>query len=457
MDHERVEPTRAEDQNVIAPTTAKQRFGAIDTLRGFALLGILVPNIWVFAWPMMALTDPAVVSDAPANKIAHEIMGMGFHGKFMFLFAMLFGSGVVMYARKYDAIGEKVLCKRCGYPMKGLDEHAACPECNCSERRTKKNSLANGAGLWYLRCGILLFFGLIHGYCFWFGDILTFYAVAGLTLVWWVRRLNPKLQFFGGLGLYLLGSSIIVAFSYFGYWSVENGNATMDQLSANPDIEINGYLGTYWDAFKTRFLTTLMMNIFGILFLPALWGLMTMGMGLTRMKILTGERSVRFYAIGAVVLLGIGVPTTVLAYSAVEHAFPIVPGFMWQAMAQPIGVPLALGYASLVLLLAKLDWAKIVTTPLAAVGRMALTNYFLQTLLCTTFFYGYGFGNYASIEFPQLWLVVLGVWTINIVFSLLWLRVFSMGPFEWVWRSLTYRQLVPIVRRAARGSAHSNA
>lgn len=430
-----------------------QRFGAIDTLRGFALLGILVPNIWAFGWPMMAMTNPAVLSDAPANQLAHEITGMGFLGKFMFLFAMLFGSGVVMYARKYDSIGEKVLCKRCGYPMMGLDEHAACPECNCSERKTKKNTLSNGASLWYLRCGILLFFGLIHGYCFWFGDILTFYAVAGLTLVWWVRRLNPKVQFFGGLGVYLFGAGLITAFSYFGYWSYSQGNIGAEQLSTDPSAEIQGYMGTYWDAFKTRFFTTLMMNIFGFLFMPALWGLMTMGMGLTRMKILTGERSVRFYAISALVLLGVGVPTTVLGFSAVEHAFPLMPGFMWQALAQPIGVPLALGYASLVLLLAKLDWARIITVPLAAVGRMALTNYFLHTLLCTTFFYGYGFGKFASIEFPQLWLVVLSVWTINIVFSLLWLRVFSMGPFEWVWRSLTYRQLVPIVRR----SAHSNA
>lgn len=454
MDHERVEPPQAVDQQRIAPTSAKQRFGAIDTLRGFALLGILVPNIWAFGWPMMAMTDPSVISDAPANQLAHEITGMAFLGKFMFLFAMLFGSGVVMYARKYDSIGEKVLCKRCGYPMVGLDEDAICPECSGEERRAKPRKLSEGASLWYLRCGILLVFGLIHAYCFWFGDILTFYAVSGLTLVWWVRRLKPKLQFFGGLGVYLFGAVLMASFSYFGYWSLEAGNITEEQLSANPAIEIQGYLGSYWDAFRTRFFTTLTFQlVFGIFFMPALWGLMTMGMGLTRMRILTGERSVRFYGISALVLLGIGVPTTVLAFSAVEHAFGLMPGFMWQALAQPIGVPLALGYASLVLMLSKLDWARIIRVPLAAVGRMALTNYFLQTLLCTTFFYGYGFGNFASIEFPRLWLVVLSVWTINIVFSLLWLRVFSMGPLEWVWRALTYRQLVPIVRRSARANA----
>jgi len=64
--------------------------------------------------------------------------------------------------------------------------------------------------------------------------------------------------------------------------------------------------------------------------------------------------------------------------------------------------------------------------------------------VCTTLFYGYGFGYFARIEFPALWLVVLGVWGVNIVFSALWLRVFRFGPLEWVWRCATYGQVVPI-------------
>lgn len=178
-----------------------------------------------------------------------------------------------------------------------------------------------------------------------------------------------------------------------------------------------------------------------------------MGMGLTRMGILTGERSLRFYVKAAVVCLGIGVPLTAMSYIGIESRFDLVPGFIWQSVAQPIGVPLAFGYAAVVIALAKWMPAKIITVPLAAVGRMALTNYFLHTILCTTFFYGYGFGKFASIEYPQLWLVVFTVWGINIIFSMLWLQVFTMGPFEWLWRVLTYRQLVPIVRHSARSDA----
>jgi len=403
-----------------SPVESKKRYSSIDTLRGFALLGILVPNIWFFAWPMSTATNPtSVMSDTPINELAHNITSTVFLGKFMFLFALLFGSGVVMYSRKFDTADEQ------------------------GNYHTK---LHTGWGLWYSRCFILLMFGMIHAYALWYGDILTLYAVSGLTLLWWVRRLNPKLQFWGGLTLYCLGALFMLAFSFWGYWAFTQGHATVEQLTGgDPAIEIAGYTGTYFDAFKTRFFTTLMMQIFfSILVTPAMWGIMTMGMGLTRLGILTGNKSLRFYVMFAATLLPTGALLTFAAYKATHSIFPDLPGFMWQSSAQLVGVPLAFGYAALIIALSKSHWAKLITVPLAAVGRMALTNYFLHTLLCTTFFYGYGFGYFAQIEYPQLWVVVLSVWAINIIFSLLWLRAFKMGPLEWFWRCLTYRRLVPI-------------
>lgn len=367
---------------------------------------------------MAAMTNPSVISDAPANKIAHTITGTVFLGKFMFLFAMLFGSGVVMYARKFDT----------------PDEHNA--------YHTK---LRRGASLWYIRCAILLFFGLIHAYFFWYGDILTYYAIAGLTLVWWIRRLHPHIQFWAGLAVYYLGTLLLSAFSFMGYWAFSTGRISEDQLSANPSMEIAGYTGTFIDAFMTRFFMTLIMQItIGFFFLPILWGIMSMGMGLTRSGIMTGQRSTKFYFISAFVLLGVGIPITAWGFNLTNRIFQLKPGFMWQVLAQPLGVPLALGYGALIIGLSKCALANIICKPLAAVGQMALTNYFLHTLICTTFFYGYGLGYFATIEYPKLWLVVLIVWLINIAFSILWLRFFTMGPFEWLWRALTYRQLVNI-------------
>ena len=426
-----------------APTT--QRYSSIDTLRGFALLGILVPNIWFFAWPMVAGTAPdEIMSHTPANHLAHDITSTLFLGKFMFLFALLFGSGVIMYARKFDSSSQNA-CASCDYDMTGLTAEARCPECDSSARTSRKTPLFKGALLWYIRCAVLLMFGLIHAYLFWYGDILTFYAVAGLTLLWWVRRLNPRLQLWGGLGLYFLGALLMTAFSGLGYWALETGRVSIDELTGNTELELKGYLGTFADALQARFFTTLQFQfIFGVFFMPALWGIMTMGMGLTRLGYLTGEKKTSTYLKLAAMLIPLGLVTTLLAYYSTHTIFERLPGFMWQALAQPIGVPLALGYGSLIIALSKLTAAKIITAPLAAVGRMALSNYFAHTLLCTTFFYGYGLGYFAQIEYPQLWLVVLSVWAFNIVFSLLWLRAFRMGPFEWVWRCLTYRQLVPI-------------
>jgi uncharacterized protein len=411
MDHERLTQT-------VNPVAASNRFQSIDTLRGFALLGILVPNIVAFAWPMGAMTNPTIISDAPVNDLAHTITATGFLGKFMFIFAMLFGSGVIMYARKYDT----------------ADESGA--------YHTK---LRKGGALWYSRCAWLLLFGMMHAYLLWFGDILTFYAISGLTLMWWIRRLNPKLQFFGGITLYYFGSILMIAFSAFGYWALSAGHIEAHELSADPAVEIAGYSGTYFDAFKTRFFTTLIMQLtIGILFMPLLWGIMSMGMGLTRMGILTGERPISFYIKAAIICLGLGIPLTAGAFFANYQLFTLEPGFMWQSLAQPVGVPLALGYAAIVIALSKWNPARFICAPLAAVGRMALTNYFLHTIICTTFFYGYGLGYFATIEYPRLWIMVLALWTINIVFSMLWLRFFTMGPFEWLWRVLTYRHLVPI-------------
>lgn len=416
MDHDHTRtPVSIPDQ----PAPTKLRYSSIDTLRGFALLGILVPNIWFFAWPMADFSGHGLMSDDPANDQARQITSMFFLGKFMFLFALLFGSGVVMYSRKFDA----------------ADEHG--------KFHTK---LHTGWLLWYLRCFVLLIFGMIHAYLFWYGDILTLYAVAGLTLLWWIRRLDPRIQFWGGLALYVLGAMFMFGIAMLGYLSYTQGDAQASQLTGgNPERELAGYTGTFIDAFKARFFTTLLMQLFfGIMVTPALWGIMTMGMGLTRMRVLSGERSMRFYLTCTLTLLPAGLLLTTLAYRVIDARFNDMTGFIWQSCSQFIGVPLAFGYAALIITLTKLSWTKLVTTPLAAVGRMALTNYFAHTLLCTTFFYGYGLGYFAQIEYPQLWLVVLSVWAFNIIFSLLWLRVFKMGPFEWIWRCLTYRQLVPI-------------
>ena len=81
---------------------------------------------------------------------------------------------------------------------------------------------------------------------------------------------------------------------------------------------------------------------------------------------------------------------------------------------------------------------------LSAVGQMAFTNYLMQSIICTLFFFGYGLGYYGHLKFHQIYYVVASVWIFQMIFSVIWLKYFRFGPFEWVWRSLTYWKKQPL-------------
>lgn len=421
----------------VAHRPAKERMVTLDALRGFALLGILVPNMVTFAWPMAAMADPSVMGPDPWNRWGYNVTATVFLGKFMFLFALLFGAGVVLYDRKTAPRGG-AFCGGCGYDRAGLPPGTACPECGSHITQARKPKLTDGAWLWHRRCLVLLGLGLVHAYFFWYGDILTFYALAGVTLLWWVRRLPVAVQIWGGLGVYVAGALLLFGFMLLGLWAVHAGHAEPDEMMGDPVAETAAYLGSWSDALRFRAVQTFTFQLmFGIFFLPALWGLMTLGMGLTRAGILTGERSVRFHATLGVSLTALGLALTFAVFAWVQ-TLTDMPGFVWQGMAQIVGVPLAIGYSQLVVTAARLPALAGVTRAFANVGRMALTNYLMHTVVCTTIMYGYGLGRFGSIEYPALFGLIGAVWIANFAFSALWLRYFAYGPMEWLWRQATY-------------------
>ncbi len=416
-----------------SPVAAGERFRSMDVLRGFALLGILVPNIFAFAWPQAAMVEPHYMGEiallanpqAPifdtANNIGFGVMSTVFLGKFMFMFSLLFGAGVCFFDRKTGIEGERT-------------------------------PLSRGAGLWYSRMSWLLVIGLAHAFGLWFGDILVWYAFTGLTILWWIRRWSPRTLLISGAALYVFGSLLISAFTVFGMAMVANGTIGPEDLVGDYQAELQVYRdGSYLAMFANRAFVLLFMYIV-LLPLGMLWmvaGIMAGGMGLTKLGVLTGERSNRFYAALAGIGLGLGLPITLLAYLAIQNAGLDQPGVIWRTIAQPIGIPQALGFVGLMVLLAKTPAAGAITAPLAAVGRMALSNYLLHTLICTTLFYNYGFGLFGEVQFPALGGVVVAVWIVNIVFSLVWLRFFRFGPAEWAWRSLTYFRPQPMLKTRA--------
>ena len=405
------------------PISEKQRFRSIDVVRGFALLGILVPNVIFFGWPSSAGVGPGLMNTTLGenrwNTVGHDLTAVFTLGKMMALFSMLFGAGVVVYARKFDR----------------------------EEDGRFHTRLSTGAGLWYRRTAWLLAIGVLHATCLWYGDILVWYAMTGFVLVWWVRRWNPKLQIALGLVGHLFSTTLMLGFSLLGVWAVQQGKIPPEELMGDASGELAGYTGTYLDTFRPRlFSLVFFWFIFGPMFFPGITGLMMIGMGLTRLKILTGERPTRLYAWMAILGLVGGLGLTATVYFGLQSALPDMGGFIWQSFSQFIGIPISLGYMGLLIWLVRLRLLRIVTGAHANVGRMALSNYLLQTVLCTTFFYGSGLGNFAEIAYPGLFGVVAGVWAINLVFSALWLGAFRFGPAEWLWRSLTYWKLQPLRR-----------
>ena len=108
---------------------------------------------------------------------------------------------------------------------------------------------------------------------------------------------------------------------------------------------------------------------------------------------------------------------------------------------------LSLGHASLIMLVFRSRIIPWLMKGLANVGQMAFTNYLMQTIICTLFFYGYGLGYYNQLKFHQLYFVVAAVWVFQIIFSAIWLRYYRFGPFEWLWRSLTYWKKQPMLKK----------
>ncbi len=107
----------------------------------------------------------------------------------------------------------------------------------------------------------------------------------------------------------------------------------------------------------------------------------------------------------------------------------------------------ALGHVGMLMLVVQSGLIAWLTTRLAAVGRMALSNYLTHSLVCTTLFYGYGFGLFGHINRTGLAGIVLFIWIFQLVVSPIWLKHFRFGPAEWLWRSLTYWRIQPIVVR----------
>lgn len=174
---------------------------------------------------------------------------------------------------------------------------------------------------------------------------------------------------------------------------------------------------------------------------------MLIGMALLKLNILTASRSYGFYVAMVIIGYTVGITTNVLEVQAIVASHFDLIVMQRTHLTYDLGrLAVTAGHVGVVMLICKAGCCGRLTKTLAAVGRMALTNYIMQTLICVTVFSGFGFGLHGRLERYQLYYVVAAIWVAQLVISPIWLRFFQFGPLEWVWRSLTYWRIQPVLQ-----------
>lgn len=373
-----------------------ERNVTLDFVRGVAILGILLLNISAFGLPKAAYLNPAWSGSASLSDAwTWALLDLLAQVKFLTLFALLFGAGLQLL-------------------------------------------LPRGKRWIQSRLTLLALLGFIHGLFFWDGDILLAYALVGLVSWRMVREAHHVKSLFNtGVVLYLTGIAVLVLL---GMISGTAANRSWAPDAANLQYEQYWKLHGGMEAVSNRadMLSDNLLAL-GAQYGWQLAGMMLMGAALMRSGWLKGQFSLRHYRRTSALLVAAGMAVNLPAifaqwYLAWDYRWC---AFLLQAPRE-LSAPLqAIGYAAL----AWGYWPQLcrfrLVGAIACVGRMALTNYLLQTLICTTLFYHLGL--FMRFDRLQLLAFVPPIWAVNLLVSSLWLRRFRQGPVEWLCRQLTLR------------------
>jgi len=389
-----------------APLPVRERIQALDVLRGVAVAGILFANVLAFfGLSFMPPDRAAALPTAAADHVAEFLEHVFVDGKFYSIFSLLFGIGFgVQLSRGGDA---------------------AMP-------RFKR------------RLRILLGIGAIHAFLIWAGDILMLYALLGFTMPWFARKPNRSLVRWTVILLAVPTALYVVALAV---WMVLGSGAAQSSPPSRVPANILKYFeaigtGGFKDAFigNLVFLAGRWADLFVTVRFPKVLAMFVLGLWTVRTGIALSPADhratlVRWCKLG----LGIGLPANLLATWAFEqwpYLPPSVGGLLGTAM-QGVGIPmLAIGYATTVALLV-VDGRRFISV-FAPVGRMALTNYLMHSIICVVLSYGFGFGLWWHTGASRAMAIAAAIIVVQIPLSAWWLSRFRFGPVEWIWRRLTY-------------------
>ena len=392
-------------------------------------------NIYGFAMPFIAYQNPLAMGGTEWYNIGTWIF---FDQKFLTIFALLFGAGLVMMATRADARGAKY-----------------------------------GAN-WYRRNFWLLVIGAMHGYLLWFGDILFHYALMGM-LIYPLRNRSPRtliitaafllsigllMQAGGGAYMTQLQADGLEfrALQDAGETLSEEQEAKLEEWDASaaflkpPEQQVAedmaAYTGSWKEGFEQRKTIVVMMQTQGTLgfIIWRVGGLTLLGMALMKLGILSAQRSGAYYRKMMLIGYGLGLPIMVFStWFMNANQWEMMWMFRVGVLPNYVGSLLvAFGHIGLIITIVKSGALKNLMTRFTAVGRMAFTNYLMHTIVMTTIFYGYGLGFYGQVpRFFQMGFVV-AMLGFQLWFSTFWLDRYRFGPAEWCWRSLSYWKLQPM-------------
>ena len=423
------------------PVQARDRIASIDALRGVALFGILLMNIIGFGLVSYAFSNP--IPDGALTGInfwTYVGVDVLFEGSMRAIFSMLFGAGVILFTARRDA-------------------------------SAAATSLAD---LYYKRTILLILFGLCDAFLLlWPWDILYIYGVVGLFLFPLRNVSASRLLIAASVMLSLYATTELFRWQQFigmqgeaaeaqalldggqklddaqqdaiDAWreELESIRPTQKEIDEELTMRRSGYFTVlarqapdviagqavsvrsyhFWDAFIS----------------------MLLGMALYKYRVFDASHSRRFYTLMTLVGFAVGLPVNAWEiHRFVASDYDIFSTIMPTYDVGRLGC--AFGYTGLVMLFCKsgiLGWLKL---SLAAVGRMALSNYLAHSVICALIFNGVGFGLVGELQRYQLYYVVVGIWLVQLVVSPLWLHHYRFGPAEWLWRSLTYGARQPMRR-----------
>jgi uncharacterized protein len=392
----------------VGPVSSADRILYIDMLRGMALFGILAANMRGLDAPSLVYGNIRPLFHGTADLIAQGFIDIFIQGKFVTLFSFLFGLGFAVQLSRAEARGARFLSF---YPR---------------------------------RLAALALFGLIHGLLIWWGDILLSYALGGALLLFFRKRSNKTVLWWAG-SIFTLPILVMTGF----YIAELFGHTPQGMMYKPPDmVKIHSVIDIYAHGTVSQRLhenlvvwkEELPALGFGVYAL----GLFLLGLWVWRSGIV--ERLNEYTPLlkrVCAVCLPLGLAGMVFVYEAearhVPGSKPTFLLFLARILYFPMAHVMSAGYASGLAVLIQNEAWKRRLTPYAAVGRMALTNYLTQSVVCTLFFYSTGL--YGKVG-PALGLIpTVVLYGSQTVFSNWWLAHYRFGPMEWLWRGMTYGKL----------------